>query len=68
LPHKLQTTCSIECVSERCTGTIFWPSEIPWCVDTCLTEGLWWYSETSEIAILFSKQAQESLSISALLQ
>jgi len=21
----------------------FWPSEIPWCVDKCITEGRWWY-------------------------
>ena len=36
----------------------FWPSEIPWFVDKCITEGWWWYSETSEITILFSKQTQ----------
>jgi len=35
-----------------CTCTIFWPSEIPWCVDKCIIEGWWWYSETSEIIIL----------------
>ena len=36
LPQTLQTTCSIRCVSERCTCTIFWPSEILWCVAKCL--------------------------------
>jgi len=25
----------------------FGPSEISWCVAKCLTEGSWWYSETS---------------------
>jgi len=43
--------------SERCTYTIFLPSERLWCVAKCLTEGWWWCSETSEIAILCSKQA-----------
>jgi len=35
----------------------FWPIEISWCVDTCLTEGWWWYSETNEIAVLRTKEA-----------
>ena len=34
----------------------FWPSDISWCVDKCIIEGWWWYSETSEITILCSKQ------------
>ena len=28
------------------------------CVDKCITEGWWWYSETSEITVLCSKQTQ----------
>ena len=32
--------------SNCCTYTPFWPSEIPWWVDKCITEGWWWYSET----------------------
>ena len=35
-----------------------WPSEIPWFMDKRLTEGWWWYSETSEITVLCSKQTQ----------
>ena len=37
---------------------VFWPSEISWCVDKCITEGWWWHSKTSEITILCSKQTQ----------
>ena len=48
----------IKCFSKRCTCTIFWPSEIYWCVDKWIIEGWWWYSETSEITILCSKQTQ----------
>jgi len=46
LHQKMYSTCSIKCFSERCTCTVFWPSEIPWCAANCLTEG-WWrgYSE-----------------------
>jgi len=29
---------------------------IPWCVDTCLTEGWLWYTKTNEITTLCSKQ------------
>ena len=38
------------------------PSDIPWCGPTtkCLTEG-WLYLETSEIAVLCSKQAQRHI-------
>jgi len=32
---------NLQIFSERCTYTIFWPSEIPCYVDKCLTEG-WW--------------------------
>jgi len=38
-----------------------------WILDKCITEGWWWYSETSEITILCSKQT-EALLISAFLQ
>jgi len=42
------------------TCTIFWPSEISWCVDKYIIEGWWWHSETSEITrpILCSKRTQ----------
>ena len=51
LPHQM--------FFKWCTCTIFWPSDISWCVDKCIIEGLkWWYSETSEITILCSKQTQ----------
>jgi len=60
--EKLRNILLHQCFSERCTCTVFWPSEIPWCVAKCLTEGWWWYSETSEIAILLlSKQAQRHI-------
>ena len=56
LASELSELCRPD-VSVPCT--IFWPSEIPWCVDKCLTEGWWWwYSETSEITILCSIQTQ----------
>jgi len=51
LAQKLWTTCYIRCFSIWCTFIIFWPSEIPCCVDTCVTERCWWYSEASEIAV-----------------
>ena len=40
------------------TWTIFWPSEMPWYVNKCITEEWWWYSETTEITITCSKQTQ----------
>jgi len=40
-----------------CVYNFFLPSEIPWCVAKSLTERWWWHSETSEIALLCSKQA-----------
>ena len=61
LPPKIWTTCPIKCFSEWCPVTIFWPSELPWCVVKCFTEGWWWYSETNEITILCSKQAQKHI-------
>ena len=51
--QKSIKTCSITCFSKWCACTIFWPSEISWCVDKCITEGWWWYSETSEITQCF---------------
>jgi len=44
LSRKVLTTCSIECFSELCTYTIFWPSRISWCIATCRIEGWWWYT------------------------
>jgi len=37
-----------------CVYNLF-TSEIPWCVDKCITAGWWWYSETSEITIPCNK-------------
>ena len=51
-------TCPTKCFSKWCTCATFWPREIPWCVDKCITEGWWWYSETSEITMMCCKQTQ----------
>ena len=69
--QNVLTTCYIECFSELCTYTIFWPSHISWCIAKCLTEGRWSYTdkmqykwnrftvqETSSDALLFSAHLQ----------
>jgi len=56
--QKRKKTCPIKCFSKWCMCTISWPSEICWCVNKCIIEGWWWYSESSEITILCSKKTQ----------
>ena len=50
-------------LSELCTCTVIWPSQISWCIAQHLW---WWYSEKSEITVLCSKQAQRHSAVGAL--